>query len=170
MIHCCRISLLLTVIFFNVILISFSSHIITFALVKIDTHPWSAACPTDSNGVFTFILFANLAFSGRFKLHFPFDFPIIKPPVHDRTLIPFCVAVSSSKGKSNGTIVVVAPELTQMSMPMSSLSNSEKQLEVVGGGVVNHQCMIVLFFLLHLNQRRCLCRCHRCLIARSDQK
>jgi hypothetical protein len=87
-------------VFFSVISISFSSHIIAFALVKIDTHPWSVACPTDSNGVFTFNLFANLAFSGRFKLNFPFDFPIIKPPVHDRnTLIPFCVAVLSSKGR-----------------------------------------------------------------------
>jgi RNA 3'-terminal phosphate cyclase len=57
-------------------------------------------------------------------------------PVHDRTLIPFCVVVLSSKGKSKGTNVVVALVSTQMSMLISSLSNSNKQLEVVGGGVV----------------------------------
>ena len=133
---------------FNVMLISFSSHIITFSLVNTDTHPWSAACPTESNGVFTFILLANRARGGRFKLRLTVALPIIIPPVHERTLIPFRVAVSLSNGKSNGTIVVVAPVSTQMSVSLSS-SNGAKQFEVVGWGVIN-RCstrLILMHFL-----------------------
>jgi hypothetical protein len=121
--------------------------------VKIDTHLWSATCPTDSNGVFTFILFANLAFSRRFKLNFPFDFPIIKPPVHNCTLIPFCVDVLSSKGKSKGTIVVVAPVSTQMSMLMSSLL-SMHFLPEAADKILNKFFLVVtvdLFILLLLS-------------------
>jgi hypothetical protein len=59
----------------------------TFSLVNTDTHPWSAACPTDSSGVFTFILFPIRARGGRFNLRMPFALPIFIPPVHEHTLV-----------------------------------------------------------------------------------